>query len=132
MIRSCVLKTGMPSLLGLASLLWSSTLASAQAPPAQAHVILQMLDYVAVDYPEFMQDGVVLDQAEYDEQLEFSRQARTMLDQLPAHPDKAELLRLAEQLLSSIQAKRPGPEVAALAQQLRWNIIRTYNVEVAP
>src|SRR5919108_4513371 len=132
MIRSGVLKIGMPSLLGLASVLWSISLASAQAPPEQAHVILQMLDYVAVDYPEFVQDGVVLNQTEYDEQIEFSQQALTMLDQLPAHPDKASLLRLAEQVVSGIQDKRPGPEVAALAQRLRWAIIRAYDVEVAP
>jgi len=122
----------MSSLLGLASLLWSISLASAQAPPEQAQIILQMLDYVTVDYPEFVQDGAVLNQAEYDEQLEFSQQARTMLDQLPAHPDKASLLHLAEQVVSGIQGKRPGPEVAALAQQLRWAIIRAYDVEVAP
>ena len=132
MIRSLVLKICMSSLLGLASLLWSISLASAQAPPEQAQIILQMLDYVTVDYPEFVQDGAVLNQAEYDEQLEFSQQARTMLDQLPAHPDKASLLHLAEQVVSGIQGKRPGPEVAALAQQLRWAIIRAYDVEVAP
>src|ERR671924_1809646 len=123
MIGSGVLKIGMPSLLGLASLLWSITLASAQAPAEQAHVILQMLDYVAVDYPEFVQDGVVLNQTEYDEQIEFSQQALTMLDQLPAHPDKASLLHLAEQVVSGIQDRRPGPEVTALAQRLRWAII---------
>src|SRR5919108_1894838 len=110
MIRSCILKIGMSSLLGLASLFWSIALAGSQAPAAPAHIIVHMLDYVAVDYPEFMQDGVVLDQAEYDEQLEFSRQARTMLDQLPAHPDKASLLHLAERVVSGTQGKRPGPE----------------------
>ena len=132
MIRFFLWKIGISGLLGLASLLWSIELATAQGPPEQAHIILHMLDYVAVDYPEFVQDGIVLDQAEYDEQLEFSQQARTMLDKLPAHPDKAELLGLAEQLISTIQGKRPGPEVVALAQQLRGHIIRAYNVEVAP
>jgi high-affinity iron transporter len=132
MINMSLRRVGRSTLLGLAWLLWGVGWTMAQPTSEPAHLILHMLDYVAVDYPEFVQDGVVLDQAEYDEQLEFSLQARTMLDQLPAHPDKAELLRLAEQLLSSIQGKRPGPEVAALAQQLRWNIIRTYNIEVAP
>jgi high-affinity iron transporter len=132
MIGSGVLKIGMPGLLGLASVLWSISLASAQAPPEQAHVILQMLDYVAVDYPEFVQDGVVLNQAEYEEQVEFAQQTRTMLDQLPAHPDKAGLLHLAERVVSGIQDKRPGPEVAALGPRLRWAIIRAYDVEVAP
>jgi high-affinity iron transporter len=132
MIRSFVLKIGTSSVFGLASLLWSISLPSAQAPPEQAHIILQMLDYVSVDYPEFVQDGIVLNSAEYDEQLEFTQQAREMLDQLPTHRDKPSLIRLAEQVISEVQSKRPGPEVAALAQQLRWAIINDYKVEVAP
>src|SRR5919108_138842 len=132
MIRSCILKIGMSSLLGLASLFWSIALAGAQAPAAPAHIIVHMLDYVAVDYPEFVQDGVVLDQAEYDEQLEFAEHVRTMLDQLPTQPDKASLIHLADELINGIQGKRSGSEVATLAQQLRWSIIRTYDIEVAP
>jgi high-affinity iron transporter len=121
-----------PVLLGLASLLWIGGLAAAQSTPEHAQTILHMLDYLAVDYPESVQDGTMLDQAEYDEQVEFSQQVRTMLDQLPAHPGKPSLLRQAEQLVARIQDKRPGPEVAALAHQLRGDIIRAYNVEVAP
>ena len=132
MIRSFVSKLGLSSLLGLACLLWCIDPATAQAPPEPVHIILHLLDYVAVDYPEFVQDGVVLDQAEYDEQLEFSQQARTMLSHLSMHPDKANLLRLADELISGIQGQRPGSEVTALAQQLRWSIIRAYDVEVAP
>jgi high-affinity iron transporter len=120
------------SLLGLAMFLWPVTLARAQATSEQVQVMLHLLDYVAVDYPQFVQDGTVLDQAEYDEQLEFSQQVRTLLDQLPVHSTQASLRRQTEQLVTLIQDKRPGPEVAVLAQQLRWNIIHAYNVEVAP
>jgi high-affinity iron transporter len=132
MIRSRVLKIGMSSLLGLASLPWGIGLATAQTPPDPAQIIVHMLDYVAVDYPEFIQDGVVLDQAEYDEQREFSQQVRTILDSLPGHPDKPNLLRLADELIGGIEGKRPGLGVTALAQQLRWSIIHAYDVEVAP
>src|SRR4030095_7065075 len=38
----------------------------------------------------------------------------------------------AERLVALIQDKRPGSEVSMLAHQLRWSIIRAYNVEVAP
>ena len=107
MSKSLVLKIAMSSLVGLASLLWSIGPATAQAPPGPVHIIVHLLDYVAVDYPEFVQDGMVLDQAEYDEQLEFSQQVRTMLAQLSVHPDKANLLRLADELISGIQGKRP-------------------------
>jgi high-affinity iron transporter len=125
-------KFGGIALSVLLPLLWSVGLAAAQSPPEQTQMILHMLDYVAVEYPEFVQDGTVLDQAEYDEQIEFSQQVRTMLDQLPDHADKPHLLRQAEQLIRQIRDKGPGLEVTALAQQLRWEVIRTYNVEVAP
>jgi high-affinity iron transporter len=68
------------SMLGLVIFLWPVTLAIAQATPEQAQLILHLLDYVAVDYPQCVQDGTVLDQSEYDEQVEFSQQVRTLLD----------------------------------------------------
>src|SRR5919108_331716 len=57
--------------------------ADAVALSEPTQTILHMLDYVAVDYPESVQDGAVLDQAEYGEQLEFAHQAQSMLTQLP-------------------------------------------------
>jgi hypothetical protein len=119
-------------MLGLMIFLCPVTLAIAQAPPEPAQVILHLLDYVAVDYPQCVQDGTVLDQSEYDEQVEFSQQVRTPLDQLPAHSARSSLRSQTEQLIALIQDKRPGSEVSALAHQLRWYIIRAYNVEVAP
>ena len=123
---------GRLGMLSLTALVWSVRLAGAQATPEQVQLILHLLDYVAVDYPQCVQDGTVLDQSEYDEQVEFSRQVRTLLHQLPAHSTQASLLSQTEQLVALIQDKRPGPEVSALAHQLRWNIIHVYNVEVAP
>jgi high-affinity iron transporter len=120
------------NVLGLMMFLWPMTLAVGQTAPEQAQLILHLLDYVAVDYPQFVQDGTVLDQAEYDEQVEFAQQVRTLLDQLPAHSAQSNLISQTEQLVALIQDKRPGPEVSALAQQLRWNIIHAYDVEVAP
>ena len=52
------------SRLGLMIFLWPATLAIAQAPPEPVQVILHLLDYVAVDYPQCVQDGTVLDQSE--------------------------------------------------------------------
>ncbi len=118
--------------MALTCLLWYTALTGAQGVPEQAPLILHMLDYMAVDYPEFVQDGVVLDAEEYEEQVEFSEQVQSLLVQLPAHPEHPALLQQAAQLVSLIQAKGPGPEVAALATQLGENIIRVYNVEVSP
>jgi high-affinity iron transporter len=113
-------------------LLWYAAATGAQGAPEQVPLILHMLDYMAVDYPEFVQDGVVLDASEYEEQVEFSEQVQSLLAQLPAHPEQSGLLQQAAQLMALIQAKRPGSEVAALATQLGGSIVRVYNVEVSP
>src|SRR4029450_12976341 len=86
------------SMLGLVLSRWPVTLAIAQATPEQAQLILHLLDYVAVDYPQSVQDGTVLDQSEYDEQVEFTQQVRTLLDQLPMHSAQSSLLSQTEQL----------------------------------
>jgi len=118
--------------MALTCMLWYAVSTGAQSAPEQAPLILHMLDYMAVDYPEFVQEGVVLDAEEYEEQVEFSEQVQSLLAQLPAHPEQPTLLQQAAQLVALIQAKRPGSEVAGLATQFGADIIRVYNVEVSP
>lgn len=108
----------------------SSTAAADTAESAQ--IILHLLDYIAVDYPEFVKDGVVLDQAEYGEQVEFASRANDLLRGLPPNAERAALMAGAGKLQQAIADKRPGVEVAALAGELRWAIIRAYRVTVAP
>jgi hypothetical protein len=45
------------SILSLTALEWRVRLAAAQATPEQAQLILHLLDYVAVDYPQCVQEG---------------------------------------------------------------------------
>jgi high-affinity iron transporter len=118
---------------GLASLGGMVGPAAAASDPAEsAHVLLHLLDYIAVDYPEFVKDGFVLDRAEYDEQVEFAGRARDLLDGLPPKAERAALIARAEALRRAIETKRPGPEVAELAGELRWAIIGAYRVTVSP
>lgn len=97
-----------------------------------AQTIVHMLDYVSVDYPEFVQDGKVLDEAEYKEQLEFATQAAVLLAKLPAVAEQSTLLAQAEQLKVRIVAKAPGAEITTLASALRWKMIEAYKLTVAP
>ena len=101
-------------------------------PADRAQSILHMLDYVAVDYPDVVKDGKVVDQSEYDEQLEFVTQVRVLLEQLAARPEQGELIARADRLVALVSDKRPGVEVAGLANQLRWAIVEAYDVEVSP
>jgi high-affinity iron transporter len=91
-----------------------------------------MLDYLGVDYPRAVHDGEVLDQSEYDEQVEFAASVRNLIAALPARPERAALEAAAAGLLHAIQHKRPAGEVAAVAGDLRRRIIEVYEVAVAP
>lgn len=106
--------------------------ARAQAPADGAQTVIHMLDYVSVDYPEFVQDGKVLDQPEYEEQLEFAKQSLGLLEGMPAVAGKEALVARARQLLALIEAKAPGAQVAALARGVAADTVRVYAVAVAP
>jgi high-affinity iron transporter len=124
-VVACLLAVGTAAAQGSAP-------ARGSAPAERAQVILHMLDYVAVDYPEFVVDGKVLDKGEYDEQVEFVGQVRALLAELPPRPGQPALIAGAERLAALVEGRGPGGEVAALAGQLRWQIIKAYDVEVAP
>lgn len=98
----------------------------------KAQTVIHLLDYVGVDYPEFVQDGKVLDEGEYQEQKEFAAQSLALLQELPQAPGKPAAVAKARQLLAGVEAKAPGDEVSALAAAVRAETIRTWNVAVAP
>ena len=97
-----------------------------------AQSIVHMLDYVSVDYPEFVKDGKVLDAEEYKEQQEFSVQVVEMLGKLPDMPQRNALLTQAKELKTKIDNKASGADVARLASDLRWKIIAAYRITVVP
>ncbi|MGH8672473.1 MAG: cytochrome C, partial [Burkholderiales bacterium] len=95
-------------------------------------MILHMLDYIAVDYPEFVKHGQVLNADEYGEQLEFSTLVVQAIARLPEGRRKAELSVQANSVLSAIKNKRSGEEVNQLASQLGSAIVTAYQVTIAP
>ncbi|HEX9810469.1 MAG TPA: cytochrome c/FTR1 family iron permease [Burkholderiales bacterium] len=97
-----------------------------------AQTAVHMLDYVGVDYPEFVQKGKVLDEDEYKEQLDFAGQVRTLLKSLPANAERARLVVQAERLAQQVEAKAPGEAVTAASAELRRAIIAAYGLVVAP
>lgn len=105
---------------------------SAGATNDQARTVVHMLDYVSVDYPNFVKDGQVLDTAEYAEQQEFAVQVHTLLEQLPKAETAPDLVAHAIKLQQAIAAKAEGAEVSALAKALRGEVIAAYGVAVAP
>lgn len=109
-----------------------SSAGAATTPQEQAQTVIHMLDYVSVDYPEFVRDGKVLDEPEYQEQKEFASRSVDLVAQLPAAEGKDALLVRTRELLARIEAKAPGAEVATLARTVAAELIRSYRIVVAP
>jgi high-affinity iron transporter len=97
-----------------------------------SQTILNLLDYVSVEYPEFVSGGVVRDEAEYAEQVEFSTQILTLLVDLPVNPQREGLLRDANELIALVHGKGDGARVAALARGMQRRLIEAYALQVTP
>ena len=122
-----------PSLL-LLLLALSSTAPANDDPQVQATVqaLLHSLDYIAVDYPGAVQNGVIQDKGEYTEQREFAAQMLQQQARLPQTPQSAELQALLMKIRDAIDTQRPGEEVATLCRQAATGLIAAYGVSVAP
>lgn len=108
------------------------------AYPADASVedkaaqIWQLLDYMAVDYGGAVEDGKVISADEYAEMQEFALTAGRQLAALPDKPEKAALIKLAEELKSRVDAKAQLTAVAELANRLATSLLAAYPVPTKP
>jgi high-affinity iron transporter len=105
---------------------------AARAAAEDARTIVNLLDYVSVEYPEFVREGRVLDAEEYAEQVEFSGQVARLIPTLPASPQREAIAAQAGELVGLIEAKADGVRVAALAREIQRALIAGYGVVVTP
>jgi high-affinity iron transporter len=97
-----------------------------------ARQLLHLLDYIAVEYPEFVRDGRVLDANEYQEQVEFSDQVARGITTLPRASNQSALHARAVRLHEAIVAKAESGGVVEQARALQRDLISTFNLRVAP
>jgi high-affinity iron transporter len=93
---------------------------------------LHLLDYIGADYPETVQAGKVINKAEYQEQLEFTKALQGLIATMPAKPEKAGLEQGVSTLRDAIAARQDGADVARQARQLGAKLAVTYEVSQAP
>ncbi|GIV59171.1 MAG: cystathionine gamma-synthase [Rhodothermaceae bacterium] len=108
--------------------------AFAQAPDA-ARTLVHVLDYMAQDYPEAVEAGVIVNADEYAEMEEFALTARRLLDALvqEGHLPADSALYGASTRLATLVATKADPEaVARTARELRAGVIRHVGLPVAP
>ena len=112
--------------------LWSVAASAAANSGNTAQSLLHALDYLAVDYPQVVINGDIIDAGEYAEQREFAAQAKTLIGKLPPHPEQAGMERSVQKLVDLIEHRAAGMEVQTLCRNLAASIITAYQVDVAP
>jgi high-affinity iron transporter len=119
--------------------IFSGAFAVADSPPTansdpqtSAQSIIGALDYVAIDYPEAVQAGAVINTAEYAEQREFLATVNELLLSLPPQPERQALLSQAQGLASLVDGYAPSDQVASGARRLTAALIEAYDVITAP
>ena len=106
--------------------------APAHAQQAEVQTTWRLLDYVAVDYPEAVRGGAVVNEGEYAEMTEFSASVRERIGGLPNHAAKAGLVAQADALRQAVAAKAPAERIAQSARRLGRELLAAYPVPLAP
>ncbi len=131
MTRICRWLLGIPLLALLVTVAMTGGVRAEETPPAVSQT-WQMLDYLATDYAGAVNNGAVVSASEYDEMREFARNARERIHALPPSPASTELLKQADALAASIDAKASQAQVAQQAHALADALLQAYPVPTSP
>ena len=108
------------------------SLAVSANSPEGASQALHLIDYIGADYPPTVENGKVIDETEYREQLEFLTVLKGLIEGLPERPERAELARDVNALQAAIEKREDGTAVAREARQLGARLAVAYEVSQAP
>jgi high-affinity iron transporter len=105
---------------------------SQATPDDPSQRLLQMLDYVGVDYPPTVENGQIVDPVEYAEMEEFSGEIINLLQKMPEREGKPVLLANALQIQAGIAERVGGQDISRLTQALKEALISNYSIVVGP
>jgi high-affinity iron transporter len=94
--------------------------------------LIQMLDYVGVDYSNAVAGGEIVNAAEYREMLDFMAAIADQTAQLPASPSKAELRVQAYDVARMIKNRASADRVSDATSSMRAAVMAHYQVTVIP
>lgn len=105
----------------------------AAADGGDAQRLVALLDYVAGDYGRAVKDGRVVSQAEYEEQVRFTADARAMAARLVGPSDEGDklLAQLAE-IEARVQSKAHAETVAQACHAARDAAVGRFGLRTAP
>ena len=99
---------------------------------AEPQQVLQLIDYVAVDYEGAVENGQIINEAEYEEMLDFAAGITLQLAALPENATKAGLIEQGHTLTKWIQNKESVIKIRQLITDMRHQVIISYQVTVIP
>lgn len=103
------------------------------AKPVSDAQLLQLVDYVGVDYEEAIgENGVITNAGEYQEMQEFSATILMAIQALPESEQKPDLVDQASLLVQLVDSKAPLKDVRQKTQQLSSQLQSVLNVPMTP
>ncbi|MEW6166576.1 MAG: FTR1 family protein [Pseudomonadota bacterium] len=107
--------------------------AAAAADAEQAATLWRLLDYVAVDYREAVDEhGQIVNAGEYEEMREFSRTVQQQLQAMDERRQSGDLQAGADALVAAIDARARPDVVASAARALAAKLLDRYPMTLAP
>lgn len=99
---------------------------------ADVQTLLQLVDYMGVDYPEAIQNGEIINQFEYAEMEEFAGRIDSEINQLQQTAATPELNTLSQQLSSGVRGRVDPAVISGLTQSIRTLLMANYEIVLMP
>ncbi len=99
---------------------------------ADVQTLLQLVDYMGVDYAGAVENGVIVNDFEYAEMVEFGGRIQGELDQLQSTAATPQLNTLAQQLATEVTNKSAPAVIAGLTQLIRELLMTNYDIVLTP
>lgn len=122
----------MKPFLSLLTVLLLSITTAVKAEAPSPELVVHLLDYLAKDYGGAVQNGKVISQGEYDEQVEFGGIVEKNSKGFSKLSADQEFMKGVTELQRLIKTKGAPEDVAKLARKLQQDAIRLAGIEVAP
>jgi len=94
--------------------------------------LLQLVDYIGVDYPGAVNNGEIIDAGEYGEMREFSKTIFEQSQSLAASAQKSQIIELSHQLVAQVEAKGESVDINRISAAIRSSVIAAYDTVVIP
>ena len=99
---------------------------------ADTQQLLQLVDYVGVDYSGAVENNQIINDVEYKEMQDFSAGIIQQLQVLADNVEKVALIGQGKTLLELINSKASAGEIRLVIGSMRQQIIKSYKVQVVP